>query len=155
MPRRRRGQAFATSRLPISESKFSLQLHDRSENFTDHLLVSLPELYASNFPVRIEPHFRFLAIDDHSDEIVASRRSFSDRFRNRQFKFLRGNGESWVLAPPLLLERSNRSPFYRGRLAILRPTRGGNRSRLFPDQFFPPIVFRGAGAGCWPLISTA
>ena len=83
MPGRRRGQEFATSRLPISESKFSLQLHDRSENFTDHLLVSLPELYASNFPVRIEPHFRFLAIDDHSDEIVASRRSFSDRFRNR------------------------------------------------------------------------
>jgi hypothetical protein len=84
MPGRRRGQEFATSRLPISESKFSLQLlDDRSENFTDHLLVGLPELYASNFPVRIEPHFRFLAIDDHSDEIVASRRSFSDRFRNR------------------------------------------------------------------------
>jgi hypothetical protein len=83
MPGRRRGQEFATSRLPIRESKFSLQpLDDRSENFTDHLLVSLPELprisqFGSN------RHFRFLVIDDHSDEIVASRRSFSDRFLNR------------------------------------------------------------------------
>lgn len=92
--------------LRIYQEKLLLQLfNDTGESLVDDPSVGLSELYSANAPIRIAILPRLLVMNDYSDKVLASRRTFSNRLGDRQFKFCRGNLRSSVPAPPRFFGR--------------------------------------------------